>query len=100
MIRSGFSCCAISSASCPSRAVRTVKPALRSLRDTTWRMCVSSSATRIFKVFFSLIARPSRSFQDSLFRQLQLEAEATAFAHVAFHKDPALVDALDDLLDQ
>src|SRR3954468_20795140 len=107
-MRSGCSCCASSRASSPSRAVRTLKPALRSLRETTWRMWVSSSATRIFlsaamslpslgrkcrssSVAFSLVHRSG---------ELQLEAEGAALADVAFDEDSSAVDAFDDLLDQ
>src|SRR3954470_12259959 len=109
MMRSGCSVWASSRASCPSRAVRTWKPALRSLRETTWRMWVSSSATRIF---FSPIAVCPRTGTAllvpcslltalrALLREFQLEAETAALADVAFDEDAAVVDAFDDLLDQ
>src|SRR5947209_15771641 len=90
MIRSGRSCCASSSASWPSSAVSTVKPALRSFSETTLRMCDSSSQTRIF---FAPIAGPS-------FTQFQLKPERTSPTHVALNEHSALVDGFDNVADQ
>src|SRR5258706_8744128 len=90
MIRSGGWASAASSASWPSRAVTTSYPALRSFSETTCRMCVSSSATRIR---LGSIRPLTLSFCE-----LQLEAEATPLAHVALHQRFAAMHGLDDLL--
>src|SRR5258705_11360601 len=91
MIRSGGWASAASSASWPSRAVTTSYPALRSFIETTCRMCDSSSATKIR--FASILHTLS-------FCELQLEAKATALAHVALDERFAAVHGLDDLLHQ
>src|SRR4051794_21440795 len=95
MSRSGCCCCAISSASCPSRAVSTLNPALRSFNDTTWRMWLSSSATRIV-FWFMVPALPKRAS----FRQVQFEPERAALALRALDEDPPVVDGLDNVFDQ
>src|SRR5689334_13405988 len=103
MMRSGCSDWASSRASCPSRAVRRLKPALRSLSETTWRMWVSSSASRIFFTPFALcplLLAVSVPLFFTALREFQLEAETAALADVAFDEDAAVVDAFDDLLDQ
>src|SRR5687768_12107164 len=101
----------MSNASCPSAAVSTRKPALRSLSDTTLRMCDSSSATRIVLPVMSVVLchlsfvvgasdEGPRTTDKGLLAQIQLEPHARPLAHLALHQHAPVMHRLDDVLHQ
>src|SRR5687768_14736363 len=103
MSRSGRFCCASSSASCPFDAVSTRNPALRSFSDTTFRMCDSSSATRMVFSFSAITAPFASSAHRALptaSAQIQLKPETAPLPNPALNEQPSAVHGLDDVLHQ